>query len=193
MKKSIYALMIFVMIAGCSARYSRAPSQMDNACAILKQRPQFIRAFRASQRKWGVPVNVLMATIHQESKFIQNAKTPRRYFLGIIPRGRVSSAYGYAQALDGTWDEYRKSTGRRWAQRSDIGDAADFIGWYMTTTKKRNGVALSDVRNQYLAYHEGHSGYARGTHLRKSWLIAVANKVSRRSNKYSGQLQSCPV
>ena len=193
MTKPIYALMILVMIAGCSARYSRAPSQMDNACAILKQRPQFIRAFRASQRKWGVPVHVQMATIHQESKFIQNAKTPRRYFLGIIPRGRVSSAYGYAQALDGTWDDYRKSTGRRWAQRSDIGDAADFIGWYMTTTKKRNGVALSDTRNQYLAYHEGHSGYARGTHLRKSWLIAVANKVSRRSNKYSGQLQNCPV
>ena len=88
---------------------------MENACAILDQRPQFVRAFRASERKWGVPIHVQMATIHQESKFIRNAKTPRRYFLGIIPRGRVSSAYGYAQALDGTWDDYRKKTGRRWS------------------------------------------------------------------------------
>ena len=166
---------------------------MENACAILDQRPQFVRAFRASERKWGVPIHVQMATIHQESKFIRNAKTPRRYFLGIIPRGRVSSAYGYAQALDGTWDDYRKKTGRRWAHRSDIGDAADFIGWYMTTSKKRNGIALSDARNQYLAYHEGHTGYSRGTHLRKSWLISVAGKVSRRSDKYRAQLRNCPV
>ena len=193
MTKSIYALMILVLVAGCSSRYSRAPSQMDNACAILDQRPQFVRAFRASERKWGVPVHVQMATIYQESKFIQNAKTPRKYFLGIIPRGRVSSAYGYAQALDGTWDDYRKKTGRRWAQRSDMGDAADFIGWYVTTSKKRNGVALSDARNQYLAYHEGHTGYSRSSHLRKSWLLSVAGKVSKRSDKYRTQLRNCPV
>ena len=31
-----------------------------------------------------------------------------RYFLGIIPLGRESSAFGYAQALDGTWTDYKK-------------------------------------------------------------------------------------
>ena len=47
----------------------------------------------------GAPVHVQMAILHQESKFIPNAKTPRKYFLGIVPWGRQSSAYGYAQAL----------------------------------------------------------------------------------------------
>ena len=191
MTKSIYALLILLLVAGCSSRYSSAPSQMENACAILDQRPQFVRAFRASERKWGVPIHVQMATIHQESKFIRNAKTPRRYFLGIIPRGRVSSAYGYAQALDGTWDDYRKKTGRRWAQRSDIGDAADFIGWYMTKSKKRNGIALSDARNQYLAYHEGHGGYRKQSYRSKDWLVDVARKVDRQAQQYNSQLQGC--
>ena len=45
-----------------------------------------------------------------------------------VPR---SSAYGYAQALEGTWDDYRKDTGRRGADRDDFADSSDFIGWYM--------------------------------------------------------------
>ena len=193
MNRSLCALILVLVLAGCSSRYSSAPQQMDNACSVLKQRPKFSRAFRASEQKWGVPIHVMMATIHQESKFIKNAKTPRKYLLGIIPRGRVSSAYGYAQALDGTWNEYRQKTGRRWAQRDNIGDAADFIGWYMTTSKRRNGVALSDARNQYLNYHEGHSGYARGSYKRKRWLMLVADKVAKRASQYRTQLRHCRI
>jgi hypothetical protein len=166
---------------------------MDNACSVLKQRPKFSRAFRASEQKWGVPIHVMMATIYQESKFIKNAKTPRKYLMGIIPRGRVSSAYGYAQALDGTWNEYRQKTGRRWARRDNIGDAADFIGWYMTTSKRRNQVSLSDARNQYLNYHEGQSGYARGSYKSKRWLVLVADKVAKRATRYRTQLRQCQV
>ena len=132
-----------------------------------------------------------MAIIHQESRFKKAAKTPRKYFLGIIPSGRQSSAYGFAQALDGTWSEYKRSTGRFAARRSSIRDAADFIGWYMTETKRRSGVALSDARNQYLAYHEGRGGYARGSHRKKSWLLRVADKVERRSQMYANQLRNC--
>ena len=187
------ALIGVLVLAGCSSRYSSAPQQMENACSVLKQRPKFSRAFRSSEQKWGVPIHVMMATIHQESKFIKNAKTPRKYFLGIIPRGRVSSAYGYAQALDGTWNEYRQKTGRRWAQRSNIQDASDFIGWYMTTSKRRNGVSLSDARNQYLNYHEGHSGYARGSYKNKRWLMLVADKVAKRAAQYRTQLRQCRI
>ncbi|NDH27139.1 MAG: lytic transglycosylase, partial [Rhodobacteraceae bacterium] len=81
-----------------------APRNLDNACSIVEQRPHYMRAFKATERRWGVPVNVQMAIIHQESRFKANAKTPMRYILGVIPRGRQSSAYGYAQALDGTWE-----------------------------------------------------------------------------------------
>ena len=114
-----------------------------------------------------------------------------RYIFGIIPRGRQSSAYGYAQALDGTWEEYKKSAGSFIAHRSNIRDATDFMGWYMNKTKRRNGIALTDAKNQYFAYHEGHTGFARGSHRKKPWLISVAKKVSKRSAKYKRQLRQC--
>ena len=150
-----------------------------------------MRAMQRTERRWGVPVHVQMATIHQESRFVGGARPPYRFALGIIPMGRASSALGYSQALDGTWDEYRKATGNRRARRTDIDDAADFMGWYMNRTRERNGIALTDARNQYLAYHEGHSGFARGSHKSKAWLLRVADGVAERAEMYRRQLASC--
>jgi len=103
----------------------------------------------------------------------------------------VSSAYGYSQALDGTWDEYRREAGRRGSKRNRIQHASDFVGWYMTKSRERNGIALTDARNQYLAYHEGHAGYARGSYRSKSWLLRVANDVDARAKMYQRQLANC--
>jgi hypothetical protein len=132
-----------------------------------------------------------MATIYQESKFIGNARPPYKYALGILPMGRQSSAYGYSQALDGTWKQYQRETRSYGARRDDIRDAADFMGWYMDETKDRNGISLYDARNQYLAYHEGHTGYARGSYRNKSWLMRVAGEVDQRSRMYQRQLSRC--
>jgi hypothetical protein len=150
-----------------------------------------MRAFKKTERKWGVPVHVQMATIYQESRFVSDARTPFRYTLGVIPMGRQSSAYGYSQALDGTWEQYLEETGRRFARRTKIDDATDFMGWYMNTSLERNGIPLNDARNQYLAYHEGHTGYSRGTYNRKSWLLRVAGQVDARANMYATQLARC--
>ena len=193
MSRVLRALAMVVLVSSCGSSYNSSPRHLDNACAILKQRPEYARAFRATERRWGVPAHVQMATIYQESKFDGDARTPFRYTLGIIPMGRQSSAYGYAQALDGTWDEYRAKTGRRFAQRDDIKDATDFIGWYMNESRSRNGIPLTDARNQYLAYHEGQSGYARGSYRSKSWLMRVAGNVESRSRTYEAQLSSCSV
>ncbi len=192
MRHNISAILTVCILGSCGLVPSgTAPRNLDNACSIVEQRPRYLKAFIATERRWGVPINVQMAVIYQESRFKANAKTPMRYILGIIPRGRQSSAYGYAQALNGTWDEYKKSTGRFAARRSNISDATDFMGWYMNNTKRSNGVPLSDTKNQYLAYHEGQTGYARGSYRKKSWLIGVAEKVSRRASKYKTQLRRC--
>ena len=192
MRSYISAILTACILGSCGLVPSgTAPRNLDNACSIVEQRPHYLRAFKTAERHWGVPVNVQMAVIHQESRFKANAKTPMRFFLGIIPRGRQSSAYGYAQALNGTWEEYKKSTGRFFARRSNIRDATDFMGWYMNNTKRRNGVPLSDAKNQYLAYHEGQTGYAKGSYRKKSWLMGVANKVSSRAYKYKTQLRQC--
>lgn len=192
MSRSLIALGLLMLLASCGGGgYNSAPRNLDNACSILTQRPEYAKAFAATERRWKVPVHVQMATIYQESKFISDARTPYRYVAGVIPMGRVSSAYGYAQALDGTWEEYQRDTGRRSAKRNRIRDASDFMGWYMNVTRERNGIALSDARRQYLAYHEGHTGYARGTYNRKSWLVRVSSEVGQRSNRYATQLANC--
>lgn len=192
MSKTLRAMLIVLFLGSCGGGGSTsAPRDLDNACAILKQRPDYYKAFRNVERKWGVPVHVQMATIHQESKFVGDARTPFKYVLGVIPMGRQSSAFGYSQALDGTWDEYRDAQNRRSAKRDRIKDATDFIGWYMNQTRDRNGVALTDARNQYLAYHEGHTGFNRASYNRKPWLVNVASKVGARAEMYQSQIAAC--
>ncbi len=183
-------VLVLMTLAGCGQQFS-APRNLDNACLLGQERPTYLRAMQRTEAEWGVPVHVQMATIYQESRFIGDARTPYRYALGVIPMGRVSSAYGYAQALDGTWDDYRSATGNRFADRTDIDDATDFMGWYMNLSVERNGIPLTDARNQYLAYHEGHTGYARGSYNRKEWLLRVAGEVAARADLYETQLLSC--
>lgn len=146
---------------------------------------------KSTERRWGVPVNVQMATIYQESKFIGNAKTPHNFALGIIPMGRQSSAYGYSQAIDSTWAEYKRSSGGFGARRDQIDDATDFMGWYMAETEAKLGISRHDATNQYLAYHEGRNGYSSGSHLEKAWLMRVAAEVGQRSDTYRQQLAAC--
>ncbi|MBP8929822.1 MAG: lytic transglycosylase [Paracoccus sp.] len=185
-------LAIVGLVASCGGGGNyKAPRNLDNACAIVAERPAYLRAMQKSERRWGIPIHVQMATIHQESKFIGDARTPHRYALGIIPIGRQSSAYGYSQALDGTWDEYRKKTGNRRAQRDDIRDATDFMGWYMNDSARMLGISKYDAASQYLAYHEGRQGFSNGSHRNKSWLMGVAGKVNARAELYRMQLASC--
>ena len=187
----IRLVIVLVLVAACGGPESRAPSQLDNACAIVAQRPAYLRAMQRTEEKWGAPVPVLMAMIYQESKFRATARTPVRYTLGVIPMGRQSSAYGYSQALDATWEEYQAKTGRRSAKRDRITDATDFMGWYMTLTADRNNIALNDTRNQYLTYHEGHSGFSRQSYNAKGWLVRIAGEVADRAVMYDAQLRAC--
>lgn len=184
-------LAIVALVASCGGGNYEAPRNLDNACAIVAERPAYLRAMKKAERRWGVPVHVQMATIHQESKFIGDARTPHRYVLGVIPVGRQSSAYGYSQALDGTWEEYQQKTGNRRARRDRISDATDFMGWYMHGSYEKLGLSKWDATSQYLAYHEGRGGYARGSYRSKSWLMGVANKVGARAQTYRAQLAAC--
>jgi len=191
MSRTLCAMLLALMLASCGGSYKAVPRNLDDACSIAQQRPKYMKSFKATERKWGVPVSVQMATIYQESRYRGDARTPYRFVLGVIPMGRQSSAYGFSQALDGTWDQYRKETGRRSAKRDRMSDASDFIGWYMNKSLEKNNIALNDAHNQYLAYHEGHSGYARGSYKSKSWLMRVAANVDTRAKMYDGQLRTC--
>lgn len=179
-----------LVLVACGGSKS-PPRNLNDACSIVSQRPNYYRAMKKSERKWGVPVHVQMATIHQESKFDGDARTPYQWGLGVIPLGRQSSAYGYAQALDGTWDDYKRGPGRSGAKRTNIKDATDFMGWYMDKSYRKLGISKADARRQYLAYHEGQTGYARGSYRSKPWLINVAASVESRAQVYKTQLRGC--
>lgn len=180
-----------MLVLGSCVSSLDPPRNITNACAMKAERPKWFSALDRTARTWGVPVHVQLATMWRESKFVGDARTPRKYALGFIPAGRISSAYGYSQALDGTWDWYKQDTGRRFVRRDDFADASDFIGWYMNQTRDRNGIPLTDAYRQYLAYHEGHTGYARGSYNRKAFLLRAANQVRDMAAAYEAQLATC--
>ena len=191
MSRILFVLFGVLLLASCGGGSKQPPSRLNDACSIAREKPDYIKAFKSTERKWGVPVHVQMATIYQESRYRADARTPHKYVLGVIPMGRQSSAYGYGQALDGTWEQYQRETGKRRAKRDRIRDASDFIGWYMNKSYEWNGIHPTDARNQYLAYHEGQTGYARGSYNSKSWLLNVANDVDARAQLYQAQLANC--
>lgn len=177
-----------LVLASCA---TAPPTRVDDACAIFQEKPDWYQATRETETRWGTPVQVQLAIIRAESSFRHDAKPPRDSFIGIPMWWRVSSAYGYAQAKDETWDAYRTATGQRWASRSDFPDASDFVGWYTDQTQKRLGISKWDTYNQYLAYHEGPGGYGRKTYAKKDWLLRIAKKVDAWARRYGSQLQAC--
>lgn len=184
----LLSMILSVALGGCA---TSPPSNVTDGCAIFDEKDDWYESAYASYKKWGVPVHVQLAIIYQESRFQHDAKPPRDTLLWVIPWFRKSSAYGFAQVLDETWDLYKSSTGNGWADRDDFEDAVDFIGWYGNLSHEKLGISKWDAYNQYLAYHEGHGGYKAKTYKRKPWLIGVARKVDARAKSYRAQLARC--
>jgi len=179
---------LLLLLTGCA---TSPPSRVENACDIFDEKPEWYEATRDTEKKWGTPIQVQLAIIRQESGFRDDARPPRDSVLGIPMWWRVSSAYGYAQAKDETWDWYRDKTGNFWADRDDFADASDFVGWYTDVSHRKLGISKWDSYNQYLAYHEGHGGWQRKTFKQKGWLMRVARKVDGHAKTYAQQLAGC--
>ncbi|MUH72429.1 hypothetical protein [Psychrosphaera haliotis] len=188
MKKSVIILILTILVSGC---VTPQPKNISNVCEIFKEREDWWDDANDMNDRWGTPIHVVMAMMYQESSFKADAAPPMEYFLGFIPIGRASSAYGYSQAKTVTWDEYVKESGNSWSSRSDFEDAIDFMGWYTAKTNRLNKVSKWDAKNQYLNYHEGWGGYKRKTYRKKAWLVRVANKVDSRAKRYATQLRGC--
>lgn len=176
-----------LLLQGCA---TSPPRNQSNLCAIFEEKPSWYDDAREMEEVYGTPINVAMAFIKQESSFINDAKPPRDHLLGFIPWGRVSTAYGYAQAQDPVWGEYLDGTGNG-GSRNNFDDAIMFVGWYTDKTQKRLGVSKWDPYNQYLAYHEGQGGFKRKSYNKKPQLLKVARKVEQQAKDYGWQLKQC--
>ena len=177
--------------AGLSACASSPPENVEDICAIFEEKGRWYKAAKKSEKRWGTPIHVQLAIIHQESTFKFDARPPRDKLLGFIPWTRPSDAYGYAQALENTWDWYREDTGRRGADRDNFDDAIDFVGWYTHQSQQIAGISKWDPYNQYLAYHEGQGGWMKKSYRYKTDLKRIAGRVDHRAKEWGAQLRRC--
>ena len=181
-------ILLLLQLAACA---TPPPQNTADICSMFNERHNWYTASKQSERRWGVPIPVSMAIMQQESSFMSHAKPPRSQLFGFIPWTRPSDAYGYAQALDSTWGEYKESAGNWGARRSDFKDAVDFVGWYANTSSRQAGIRKNDAYNLYLAYHEGNGGFLKKTYSGKDWLLKAARNVRENSARYDTQLQTC--
>lgn len=159
------------------------PEKMqENACVLLKNYPHWRKVLFDARQKWNIQPEYVLAFIHQESRFNPRAMS-------------VHKAYGYAQVKDESWDWYllKTRTAPLNPSRERFDDAVDFISFYAHANLRRNGTPLNDVKNQYLAYHEGMGGFERGSYRAKPWLMEVSDKVVRWADMYRQQLNHCPI
>ncbi|MDC1337860.1 lytic transglycosylase [Pelagibacteraceae bacterium] len=178
-------ILLIILITGCSS----IPQNTSNSCSIFSERYLWYKHAKKTEQKWGTPIYIQLAIIKMESDFDWLAKPPRQKLFKIIPFKRPSSSFGYSQAVNGTWEQYKNETGNKLATRTRFKDSVDFIGWYTNKTESLLKISKKDAFRQYLAYHEGWSGYKNYKNNQK--VIALAKKVEKQSNKYKSQLQDC--
>lgn len=189
---SVLALILLPLgLASCA----KPPSRINDVCAVFAQNDGWFNNWRSeaqkAEKKYGVPAHILMATLRKESGFKHNARPPRTTLLGFIPWKRQSSAYGFSQALDGTWAQYQAESGNFMARRTNFGDAIDFVGWFHEKSSDTLGIDRGDAYNLYLAYYSGWGGYRSGNWRGNSGLQKYARDTAKMADSYQQQMRGC--
>ena len=184
-RKTNFYLLILFFITACSS----IPKNTQNSCAIFEERYLWYKHARASYKKWGVPIYIQLAFIKKESDFNWLAKPPRVKLFKLIPFKRPSSSFGYSQAVEGTWRQYKRETGNKLASRARFKDSVDFIGWYVNKTTTLLKIPKNDAYRQYLAYYKGWGDYKNYSKDQKA--IIYARSVKETASKYRKQLTLC--
>ena len=184
----LFIVTFLFSLQGCVS----APTYAGNACSIFDEKYFWFKAAKKSSKKWNVPIATLMSIINQESAFKQYAKPPRKKLLGFIPLlTRESSSLGYSQATKGSWEHYKKITGKKFVTRIRFKDSVDFVGFYIDQANKELGISKKDTFSHYLAYHEGMNGFRKKTYKTKTKLLKIASRVEKQAETYNKQLSKC--
>ena len=188
MKNKFYnytLIFIFISLLSCSS----IPKNTSDSCSIFDEKYFWYKHAKKVEKKWGTPIYIQLAIIKMESDFDWLAKPGRTKIFKVIPYKRLSSSFGYSQAIKGTWEQYKKETGNKLASRVRFKDSVDFIGWYTNKTETILKISKKDAFRQYLAYHEGWGNYKYYKKNKK--VIKLAKKVEKQSNIYKNQLNKC--
>ena len=131
-KKDFLISILLFFVTACSS----IPKNTQNSYAIFEERYLWYKHAKASYEKWGAPIHLQLAFVKKESDFNWLAKPPRKKLFKVIPFKRLSSSFGYSQAVEGTWKQYKRETNNSLATRARFKDSVDFIGWYINKTSK---------------------------------------------------------
>ncbi len=178
---------VVLVVDGCASM----PSNAADICDVFDEKSGWYRHARKAEQNWNISIPIMMAFTYKESSFRHDARPERNRILGIIPWRRPSSAYGFAQATDETWADYKRASGRKRASRTRFSDAIDFVGWYLDRAHRVLGIPRNDARTLYFAYHDGLTGYRQGKWRSNKWLQGAADRVATNAQRYSEQLGTC--
>ena len=187
LNKNLICFIIFFILTSCSS----VPKYPQNACKIFSEKYFYLKYSRAASKNWGVPISSILAVINKESGFKRFAKPKRTKIFKIIPYRRPSSSLGFSQAVDKTWDLYKKENNKPAALRISFKNSSDFIGWYFWKTNKINKVSFTDTRNMYLNYYLGWAAYKNKTYQNNKKAIIFAKSVEKQAKIYRSQLKEC--
>jgi len=196
--RALAALIAVCWLTGCGGS-PRQPAPADvpadpqprnvfDICDIYREKPHWAQAAALAERRWAAPQDVKMAIIWRESTFRQAVRPMTTRGGQRVP---ASSAFGFPQAIDGTWAWYQQDTRNPRADRRDFRDAIDFVGWYVDKSRDLVGLDPHDAFNQYIAYHEGHRGFQRGTWRANPQLLRAATEVAQQARLYAAQRSRC--
>ena len=169
------------------------PDSPGDACAIFRQHESWWGAVKRGERRWGAPPALVLAIIRQESGFDHNARPARgRGFLFFPGRRRVLRM-GLCASRQRDVGAIRARASRRRRRSTATSSATPLIScaWYCGVSNRELGIAFTDARAQYYAYHEGHGGYRRGSHQGNDRLGAIGDRVQSYYDTYRAQLDGC--
>ena len=187
LNRNFIYFIVFLFLVSCSS----VPKYPQNACEIFGEKYFYLKYTRAASKKWGAPISSILAVINKESGFRRFAKPKRTKLFKIIPYRRPSSSLGFSQAVNKTWDLYKKENNKPIALRISFKNSSDFIGWYFWKTNKINKVSLRDTRNMYLNYYLGWAAYKNKAYQNNKKAIIFAKSVEKQAKIYKNQLREC--
>jgi hypothetical protein len=73
---------ILILLLSLTACTALTPKNGDDICSTFREKEDWYDDTKNSFEKWGVPISVQMAIMHQESHFVADAQPPRPWLLG---------------------------------------------------------------------------------------------------------------
>jgi len=187
LKNNIIYIFIFLFLTSCSS----IPKHTSNACKIFSEKYLWYKHIKKSSETYDAPIHIILAFVNKESGFNRWAKPKRKKLFKIVPYKRPSSSLGYSQAVNKTWELYKKETNNPIALRTRFKDSVMFIGWYMKKTNKINKIPLDDPYRQYLNYYLGWGAYKKEVYKIDKNAVLFAKSVEKKSKTYKNQLREC--